>query len=88
MNLAGATGAGYRVLTSGGGLSAFGAAGYGQAATGQTVPRAVSVATDPDTGGYWVLRADGSVLNYHAPWHGSPRGRVPPRQSVTAITGT
>jgi peptidoglycan/xylan/chitin deacetylase (PgdA/CDA1 family) len=87
VNLAGATGAGYRILTSGGALSMFGAAGYG-AAGGRDVPRAVSEATDPNTGGYWVLRSDGSVLAFHAPRYGSLAGRLARGVSAVAIAAS
>jgi peptidoglycan/xylan/chitin deacetylase (PgdA/CDA1 family) len=87
VNLAGATGTGYRVLTSGGALSTFGAAGYGQAVGDRRAARAVSEATDPDTGGYWVLRSDGSVLAFHAPRYGS-LARLPRGVSAVAIAAS
>jgi peptidoglycan/xylan/chitin deacetylase (PgdA/CDA1 family) len=86
VNLAGATGTGYRILTSGGGLSMLGAAGYGAPGGGAGTARAVSETTDPNTGGYWVLRSDGSVLAFHAPRYGSLAGRLGKGVSAVAIT--
>ena len=43
---------------------------------------AVGLAADPVTGGYWILRSDGGVGSYNAPWYGSMAGRT-----VTGITG-
>ena len=88
VDLLGRTGLGYEVLTSGGGVSNFGAPWYGsdahKLAAGVTV---TGLATDPATGGYWVLRSDGGVDSYHAAWHGSLRGKLPAGETVTAITG-
>ncbi len=47
--------------------------------------RAVAIAADPVTGGYWVLRTDGGVSNFNAPWYGSLAGKIPAGQAVTAI---
>lgn len=33
--------------------------------------RAVGLAVDPATGGYWILKSTGGVNRFHAPWHGS-----------------
>jgi hypothetical protein len=66
---------GYMLLTSNGGIHLFGPiAGYGSA--GGKLPRgvtAVALARDRRTGGYWILRSDGGVANFHAPWHGGLR---------------
>ena len=64
----------------------FGAPGYGSAAG--TLPagvRAVGLAADPVTGGYWILKSNGGVGNYNAPWYGSLNGAIPAGQSVTAL---
>ena len=34
---------------------------------------AVGIATDPATGGYWLLTSNGGVFNFNAPWYGSPK---------------
>ena len=31
----------------------------------------ISMTTDPATGGYWLLAADGGVFSFHAPFYGS-----------------
>ena len=52
----------------------------GKLAAGVT---ATGIAADPKTGGYWILKSDGGVDSFHAPWSGSIRGHV-----VTGIAGT
>lgn len=76
VNLAGDTGTGYHILTSGGAVRGFGAPGYGQATGLPRAVSAVSIAVDPDTGGYWVLKSDGSVASFRAPWYGSLAGQL------------
>ena len=44
---------------------------------------AIGVAADRATGGYWILKSNGGVANFHAPWHGSLEGHV--GSVVTAI---
>lgn len=46
---------------------------------------AIGVAADSATGGYWILKSNGGVANFHAPWHGSLEGKVRPGSVVTAI---
>jgi peptidoglycan/xylan/chitin deacetylase (PgdA/CDA1 family) len=46
---------------------------------------AVGLAVDRATGGYWILKSDGGVASFHAPWHGSLSGRVRKGSVVTAI---
>ena len=41
------------------------------------------MATDPVTGGYWILTSNGGVHNYGAPFYGSARGTLP--AAVTAV---
>jgi peptidoglycan/xylan/chitin deacetylase (PgdA/CDA1 family) len=88
VNLAGSTGLGYRVQASAGGVSSYGATGYGSAAGTLGTATAVGLATDPDTGGYWILKSNGGVANYNAPWYGSLAGKVPAGQQVTAIAAS
>jgi hypothetical protein len=47
----------------------------------------LGLAADPVTGGYWILKSNGGVANYNAPWYGSLNGTIPAGQSVTAIAG-
>ncbi|HEX9033196.1 MAG TPA: polysaccharide deacetylase family protein, partial [Streptosporangiaceae bacterium] len=47
--------------------------------------RAVGLASDPATGGYWILKSTGGVDAFHAPWHGSLAGKIPAGCTVTAI---
>ena len=47
--------------------------------------KAVGIAVDPATGGYWILKSNGGVANYNAPWYGSLTGKVPAGQAVTGI---
>jgi peptidoglycan/xylan/chitin deacetylase (PgdA/CDA1 family) len=47
--------------------------------------RAVGIAGDPATGGYWVLKSTGGVESFHAPWKGSLAGRLRAGLAVTAI---
>ena len=84
VSLAGSTGRGYQVLTSSGTVRGFDATGYGQAKGG----RAASLAIDPDTGGYWVLRLGGGVLNFHAPWYGSLAGKLHKGTKAIAIAAS
>jgi peptidoglycan/xylan/chitin deacetylase (PgdA/CDA1 family) len=46
---------------------------------------AIGLAVDSATGGYWILKSNGGVANFHAPWHGSLEGHVPAGSAVTAI---
>lgn len=68
---------------AGAGLAA-GTASAGTAALSGAV-RAVAIAADPATGGYWILKSTGGVDSFHAPWHGSLAGRVRSGTKVTAI---
>jgi peptidoglycan/xylan/chitin deacetylase (PgdA/CDA1 family) len=66
-------------------------AGHGTASYGSDASQlphgvsAVAIASDPATGGYWIVNSDGSVAAFHAPLHGSLAGQVPPGYCVTAI---
>ena len=44
-------------------------------------------ADNPATGGYWIVKSDGGVDAFNAPWHGSIRGQIPAGQAVTGIAG-
>ena len=39
------------------------------------------------TGGYWILKSDGGVDAFAAPWYGSLVGHIPAGQSVTGLAG-
>jgi len=80
-------GLGYHVLASGGGVSSFGAPGYGAAALPAGVA-GVGLAADRVTGGYWMLKSNGGVSNFNAPWSGSLTGKIPAGQTVTAIAAS
>jgi len=81
-------GLGYQVLTSDGGVSSFGAPGYGSARTLRAGVTARAVAADHGTGGYWILTSDGAVVNRNAPRYGSLAGKIPAGQSVKAIAAS
>ncbi len=51
----------------------------------KTRPRAIGVAVDPATGGYWILKGNGGVASFHAPWHGSLLGKLPAGAVPVAI---
>jgi peptidoglycan/xylan/chitin deacetylase (PgdA/CDA1 family) len=58
------------------------------AADGRPLARgttAIGVAVDPATGGYWILKSNGGVAAFHAPWRGSLTGKVSRGSGVTAI---
>lgn len=46
---------------------------------------AIGLACDSATGGYWILKSNGGVVSFHAPWHGSLLGKVPAGAVATAI---
>jgi hypothetical protein len=48
---------------------------------------AAGIAADPATGGYWILKSNGGVDAFNAPWYRSLAWHVPAGQSVTGITG-
>lgn len=54
--------------------------GHGITATG--------LASDPVTGGYWILKSNGGVAAFHAPWRGSVAYRLPAGVSATAIASS
>src|ERR1022692_2127595 len=79
-------GSGTHVRDSAETVSSLGASWYGSNA-GQLRAgvRAVGLAVDPATGGYWILKSTGGVDGFHAPWHGSLYGKIPAGATVTAI---
>jgi peptidoglycan/xylan/chitin deacetylase (PgdA/CDA1 family) len=81
-------GLGYHELTSVGAVYSFGVPGYGSAAGTLGSLKAVGIAVDPKTGGYWILKSNGGVANYNAPWYGSLTGKVPAGLTVTGIAAT
>jgi peptidoglycan/xylan/chitin deacetylase (PgdA/CDA1 family) len=81
-------GLGYHELTSAGAVTSFGVPGYGSASGTLGGLKAVGIAVDPKTGGYWILKSNGGVANYNAPWYGSLTGKVPAGQTVTGIAAT
>jgi hypothetical protein len=50
--------------------------------------RAVGLAVDPVTGGYWILKSSGGVDAFRAPWRGSLAGKLRPGTSVSAIVAS
>lgn len=50
--------------------------------------RAVGLAADPVTGGYWILTSTGTVNGYHAPASGSLKGKIPTGATVAAIAAS
>jgi peptidoglycan/xylan/chitin deacetylase (PgdA/CDA1 family) len=74
---------GYRILTSNGGMRAFGSASFGTAAgklgTGVT---ATAIAASRKTGGYLILKSDGGVHAFARSFYGSDAGQLSP--GVTA----
>jgi peptidoglycan/xylan/chitin deacetylase (PgdA/CDA1 family) len=79
VNLAGVTGSGYYVAASNGSVHTYGAPAAGGGGTG----RPTGIATDPDTGGYWLLTANGSVVARQAPFYGQLSGQL--GKDVTAV---
>jgi hypothetical protein len=45
-------------------------------------------ASDPVTGGYWILKSNGGVAAFHAPWRGSVAYKLPAGVSATAIASS
>ncbi len=48
---------------------------------------AAGITADSVTGGYWIVKSNGGVDAFAAPWYGSLAWHVPAGQSVTGITG-
>ena len=41
----------------------------------------MSMNSDPETGGYWLVAADGGIFNFDAPLYGSA-GRTRPKRNL------
>jgi outer membrane protein assembly factor BamB len=66
---------GYRTTTTTGAVADFGGApGHGSLAGRHLNAPVVGMATDPLTGGYWLVARDGGVFSFGAPYHGSEGG--------------
>ncbi|MDA8071182.1 MAG: hypothetical protein M0Z82_06145 [Actinomycetota bacterium] len=47
------------------------------------------MATDPGTGGYWLVAADGGVFSFDAPFFGSlPASDITPTSRIVGIAAT
>jgi hypothetical protein len=70
--------AGYHIMSASGAVFHFGAAAsHGDEA--ESLPsgrRAVSLAVDKSTGGYWILNSNGAVESFDAPQEGSLAGKL------------
>jgi hypothetical protein len=69
---------GYLLLTSNGGVHPFGGVAWFGSDAGHLAPgvRAVTLAKDRKTTGYWILKSTGGVDNFHAPWYGSLKHKL------------
>jgi hypothetical protein len=69
---------GYLLLTSNGGVHPYGVAKPYGSEVGKMSPgvSAVALAKDRKTGGYWILKSNGGVGNFHAPWYGSLKRKL------------
>ena len=87
--LAGSPTGGYLVLTSEGRVRRFGPIGRygGDAGKLPAGVTAVALARDRKTGGYWILRSDGGVDNFHAPWYGGLRKKLGSAKVVGLAAG-
>ncbi len=59
--------------------------GRGRLPAGVTAGRPITAA--PATGGYWILKSNGGIDGFGAPWHGSLHGTLPAGTTVTGIAG-
>jgi peptidoglycan/xylan/chitin deacetylase (PgdA/CDA1 family) len=84
VNLAGATGAGYYVAASNGTVHNYDAPAAGAAVPG----RPTGIAADPDTGGYWLLKSNGSVVAHRAPFYGQLSGKLGRHVTAVAIAAS
>jgi glycosyl hydrolase family 43 len=83
---------GYRLVASDGGLFAYGGAAFDGSAVPATGGPAVAdpivgTATDPATGGYWEVAADGTVDAFGAPADGDLAG-IPLNSPVVGMAAT
>src|SRR6185437_14701335 len=84
VNLAGITGAGYYAAAANGTVRGFGTPAAGHGAAG----RAAGIATDPGTGGYWLLKANGGVVAHGAPFYGQLAGKLGRHVTAVAIAAS
>ena len=78
----------YRLVASDGGLFAYGGAPYDGSTGGQDIGTSVvGMATDPQTGGYWEVGANGTVYPFGAPVEGDLAGR-PLSSPIVAMAST
>jgi len=77
---------GYRMVTSAGGMLAFGGASLSGSLNGTTPPSpVVSMASFPGGGGYWLLSKDGQVYSFgRASNYGGPSGAPVPMVAIAA----
>jgi peptidoglycan/xylan/chitin deacetylase (PgdA/CDA1 family) len=82
-------GLGARARTADGQVTGFSTPTHGSD-SGKLQPgvTAIGLATDPATGGYWILTSTGKVDAFAAPRLGSLAGHIPPGTLVTAITAS
>jgi peptidoglycan/xylan/chitin deacetylase (PgdA/CDA1 family) len=76
---------GYRFTLASGQVQQYGTASFGSLGTLPAGVRAVGITADHATGGYWVLKSNGGVKNFHALWSGSLAGQLPAGVRATAI---
>ncbi|MGD0394055.1 MAG: Ig-like domain repeat protein [Acidimicrobiales bacterium] len=65
-----------RVAAADGGVFSFRAPFHGSMNGKALNAPVVGMATDPATGGYWLVASDGGVFSFDAPFHGSMGGRT------------
>jgi len=81
-------GLGYWVVDAAGDVAAFGDATCYGAMTGTPLNRPiVGIASDPVTGGYWLVASDGGVFAFDAPFFGST-GSIHLNQPIVAISAS
>jgi hypothetical protein len=78
----------YRTVAADGTVFDFGGAhSYGKPEPNEPKGHVVGMAVDHATGGYWLVTAEGTVYNFHAPSFGSAAGRQL-SQPIAAIAAT
>ena len=82
---ASATGDGYWLVGSDGGIFSFGDAVFaGSTGSLQLNEPVVGIAPDPDGAGYWLVAADGGIFAFDADFRGSVPGVLPVGASLNA----
>ena len=88
VGIAHATGTGYWILTSDGGVQSFGGERGGRAVERCAAAPAVAIAATRERDGYWVVTVDGGVYSFGgAPFHGS-LGGTPLAAPVVGLAAT